>query len=274
MEDITSEEVEVIETEEADTAEPGLLDDGAEQKAQETKQKASAMGWVPEDQFRGDKSKWVSAEEFVRRGENEMPILRERLDFALKKQADQDRVIQDLVNLNSTTEKRAYERALKNLKKEQLEAVQLGDVDKFSEINEEIEELQSAQIKAPEQKAPANPIYDDWLSNNAWFKPESGDRVSRYANSIYEDIARENPLASYRQVLDAVAKETKERFPEKFTNQRRTEAASVQRVAGNGGKPKSRFGSLSQEARDAFDRFTKQGVKMDKEEYARQVLED
>ena len=49
------------------------------QHGDDTESRARAMGWVPKDQFRGPAENWRDAGEFVRRGEEELPILRERL---------------------------------------------------------------------------------------------------------------------------------------------------------------------------------------------------
>lgn len=39
-------------------------------------QEARQMGWVPQDEFKGDKAKWVGATQFVEHGQKVMPILR------------------------------------------------------------------------------------------------------------------------------------------------------------------------------------------------------
>ena len=52
---------------------------------EEIEQKAKAMGWSPQEEFRGDPDKWIDAAKFVARGENIMPILKENLDRALEK---------------------------------------------------------------------------------------------------------------------------------------------------------------------------------------------
>ncbi|MDE2106523.1 MAG: hypothetical protein KGL39_55425, partial [Patescibacteria group bacterium] len=43
---------------------------------QTVEERAGAMGWVPQEKFRGDPEKWVDAETFVQRGEQVMPILK------------------------------------------------------------------------------------------------------------------------------------------------------------------------------------------------------
>lgn len=47
---------------------------------QEVEQEARKMGWVEEELWKGDPDKWRPAEEFVERGKNIVPILRDRLE--------------------------------------------------------------------------------------------------------------------------------------------------------------------------------------------------
>lgn len=37
---------------------------------------ARQLGWVPQEEFRGDQSRWVDADSFVKRGHEVMPILK------------------------------------------------------------------------------------------------------------------------------------------------------------------------------------------------------
>ena len=43
---------------------------------EEVEQKASNLGWVPKEEFRGDPERHVSAERFLERGEKELPLAR------------------------------------------------------------------------------------------------------------------------------------------------------------------------------------------------------
>ena len=69
-----------------DIAAPEVIADvPSEQTAEE---KAAAMGWAPQDQWRGPPGKWVDADTFLKRGENNPRILRERLDATEKRHAE------------------------------------------------------------------------------------------------------------------------------------------------------------------------------------------
>ncbi len=42
----------------------------------EVETQALAMGWIPEEKFRGDKAKWVDAETYVERGQTYLPFIK------------------------------------------------------------------------------------------------------------------------------------------------------------------------------------------------------
>ena len=48
--------------------------------SEEVEVKARNMGWLEKDEFKGDPELWTDAAAFLERGENIMPILKERLD--------------------------------------------------------------------------------------------------------------------------------------------------------------------------------------------------
>ena len=48
-----------------------------ERRAQvEVQNRARIQGWVPKEEFRGDQQKWITADEFVKRADHMMPILK------------------------------------------------------------------------------------------------------------------------------------------------------------------------------------------------------
>lgn len=71
------------------SAETENEDTNTDQGNEEVEQEARAMGWVPQDEFRGDKSKWVDAEQFVEHGRKVMPILKK----------NNQQLIQDMASL-------------------------------------------------------------------------------------------------------------------------------------------------------------------------------
>ena len=65
--------------EEATVIEPDAAVTSEHVDSDEDVARARRMGWIPKDEYGGKPDNWRSAKDFIERGENEMPILRERL---------------------------------------------------------------------------------------------------------------------------------------------------------------------------------------------------
>jgi hypothetical protein len=170
---------------------------------------AREMGWRPKEEFRGDPEKWVDASTWVSRGENFIPILR----------ADRDRTKQKLdeVGLELKTTKdllQASQEAIENLKKFKDEmtlqrvkdakrevlqrlrdARDAGDIDKELKLQEELNDLRTAEADAKTKPAsapapapapaaaPMTQLPPDvveatkaWEGRNPWFKESARKR--------------------------------------------------------------------------------------------------
>src|ERR1035437_4183631 len=126
---------------------------------------ARDMGWVPKDEFRGDESKWVSAEQFVDHGRHVMPILRKNNERLL---ADQQGMKAQLRQLTaeleaakedfSTLEEFHSEevtRRVAETRKELLTQIKAakreGDVDTEVDLTDQLQRLNSANTDAEDE---------------------------------------------------------------------------------------------------------------------------
>jgi len=242
----------------------------------EVEEKARRMGWVKEDNFKGDKDKWVSAEKFVERGETELPIMRERMKkldgtvvglrktiSSMKKTFGEFREYQ-----NSVTEK-AYEKALKDITRKQRIAIEDGDVESFDEMEEEkknlVLEVQNEIGQVDDKKTEGEEEFDVWLADNEWF--DKNKKLRNYAAKMSDIIADETGLMG-TDLYNEVKKETQNRYPEAFGKTKKTRASAVE----SGGetppsKKKQTFGNLPNSAKEACSRFIKQIPGFTKEEF-------
>src|SRR3990167_10980336 len=128
-----SQEDEVTETEEVEEVEESPEEESPDVKEpDEFEPRAKRMGWVPEDQFRGEKSRWVDAKTFVEKGENELPILRERLrraDEGLKELGEVKETLKNFQGYMTKVEERAFVRAKAEIESKRQEAKEAGDFD-------------------------------------------------------------------------------------------------------------------------------------------------
>ena len=269
------------------TEETSGADEAAQQAQAATEARAKRMGWVPEDDFRGPKENWVDAETFIERGENELPILRER-NRALDKRLESTEAA--LTEVNQTlkefkghytrVEQRAYDRAVADLKAKQRQAVEDGDAEAFDAIDQEIEDLRkeatpakpkgedtTTTTTAPDpEKAPD---FVAWKTENPWYDTDLDMAV--YADQAAATLSRQQPDLKGKAFFDKVTEAVRGRFPDKFSNPRRRDAAHVEGAGdagggGGGGGGGKTYADLPPEGKAACDRFVKQGL-MTKEQY-------
>ena len=230
--------------------------------------KARAGGWVPKDEWRGDPERWVDADTFVERGENIVPILRERTDSLTKKVLELERGLKQFAEYHSKVEQRAYERALAQVKKEMKEAVKVGDEEAFDHAQKQYEQLATTYKPQPEQHQGDSPEFLEWKEDNGWYGVD--ERLTAAANGLAELIASKNPGLKGKAFLKEVERQLKEEFPHKFQNARQNAPAAVHGGGENGGvKPNGKgYRDLPPEAKSMCDGFVKQGL-LTREQYVK-----
>lgn len=226
--------------------------------------KAKAMGWVPKEEFRGDPTRWTDAQAFVERGENILPVLKERLDHVIKENKEIKEAQKEFLDYHKKTAKREYDRALQTVQQRKLDAVQDADVDGYQKAEQEERELlkESPPVKQNEPK----PEFVDFLKNNDWYQSDPDMRA--YADNMGVFISSTKNL-EYGDVLKEVEKEVKARYPGKFQNQRRESADSVERSPDTGlpVKQGKTFNDLPADAKAACEKFMRNIPGFTKEQY-------
>lgn len=245
----------------------------------EIEEKARKMGHVPKDQFKGDPDKWVDAQTFVERGENHVPILRKQIARQQEKLDALNKTIKEFSEYHTKTEQRAYERAYKELKAAQIQAVANADQTAFVELDQQISELQAEaatkvipQVKDEAKEPEQHPDFVPWQASNSWYGKDK--EMSEYADAIGAYIARTKPGYSYSEALKETTEKVKKEFPDKFTNPKRNSAASVESSQPSTKKGGKTFADLSKEQRTIWERWNRDGIKITKEEYVKSQFED
>ena len=241
---------------------------------------AKAMGWVPEDDFKGDKSMWKDAEAFVKDGYEILPILRERtkkmaltMDATNQKLSKTESLLKTLTDHHKKTEESAYQRALKTLKTEQRQAVADNDLEKFDAVDKQIETLEKPVIETPAEE---QPDFLAWKGENAWYSQRND--MANYADTIAEYVQKQNPTLKGKPFFDLVTNEVKARFPDQFENPNKAKPNIVESGSGDNdtggtksGKKKT-YGEMDQQAKDSCDSLVRAGV-MEKDQYVKEYWE-
>lgn len=243
---------------------------------------AMETGWAPKDDWRGDEEAWVDAPAFIRQG-------RENLKSSLAKQ---DKQLEGMESLKGTvaefkehmenTDKRAYDRAIKDLKAKQREAVEEGDTEVYDSIQEEIEDIDkevvASQPKKTEDRPPRDPVFDAWIPDNKWYNGKSNDDVfltGRANAEVAPTIATTFPeIVGTREYYDKISEQLRKDYPDRFGKSSRTRPAAVEGAGTGGGeKPsegKKSYADLPQDAKEICDRFIGEGLVKDKDAYVSQ----
>jgi hypothetical protein len=268
----------------------------ADQEAQavneQTQKEARIFGWVPKEEFRGSEDDWVDAEVFVKRGKEINPILRKNNELLMKRLDEKAKEIDSIkasveefkAFQQESFERKAaeYEVQIAQLKTQKREAIAAGDGDLVVDIDDQIDSLKDAQKEAKaeaKKKAeepakteaqvsiPNDPDLQSWLGRNQWF----GDDIemTNVANGLGESVRRQFPHLSGRAFLEKLDEKIVEYFPHKSLGKKAKGSAvdSTGNVRGGTTSGKKSYDNLPDDARQACDRFIKQGWIKSKQEY-------
>ncbi len=268
--------------------EPEVLeDDGVEERAKR-------MGWKPKGEY-DNRGHYMDAAEFVKKGEEDLPVLRARLrrmddNFSkvLSELADNKQVLNDFREFATRGEQRAYERARRELTEKRDAAVTHADTETFKATQQEIDALDKDAAKLGEARAqtapspttqqPAaaagnravDPATQAWIDANPWFFADP--QLHRAAKAIDADILGAAPGIPVDERLATVKAEVMRIYPDKFKNPLREKAAAVATPSGGGERRKrgeKSYDDLPPEAKKACDKFVKTIPKYTREDYVK-----
>lgn len=252
--------------------EEGAASAAAETGARDFDAEAREHGWVPKEEFKGDESRWVDAETFMKRADEMMPLLKAQRD-RLKREVEQ--LKKDFKRANSHMEgieKRAYERALADLEEKHKNAVEAGDLKAATEAVKEIRELKPVANDERDPavlKQQAEEALDAFREENPWYDKANLAAASEteQLGRIYWDRMVDKNIALTKTMAPAdffahVTELTKEKYPALFAKAPRQKPASA--VEGTtrgkpGGTSKS-WDNLPPEAKSSFERMQGRGL--------------
>lgn len=189
----------------------------------EVEQRAIDKGWNPNGKR--------DAETFLEFGE-----VIDKLNATAKENAKQRETIKLMLDKFQTKEKRAYEKALKDLQQQRADAVADGDVQKFSEIEKQLQEvndeIKSFSDPAKEREDSLKQAADDFANRNkAWYNLDTTENYIMRQEAISEDerLATLYPNMEISERLRLVEKAIRDRHPNHvaFVNPRRETAVAA-----------------------------------------------
>lgn len=223
--------------------------------------RARAMGWKPEAQYRGPPGRWLPAKEFVLKGENELPVLRDQLRRLQARMARADTSAAEMATLRqqlSETQqtlqemrglvKGSYERGRaaerQALEAAQDEAAANGNTQEVRRIRQELREMDAeekppaANPNAPPPPPPKSPEVLAFEAQNPWIGKDP--YLTKQIITAHELVMKRHPgmnLASQLQLAkQKVVKDNPEMFADELGGMTDEEVAAA-RAAARGQRP-------------------------------------
>lgn len=206
----------------------------------DVEKRARDMGWVPENEWKGEppRNGFKSAEDYVKYGEEMLPIVRSQL----KRAETQNTELRDRVSKMETEHRETIKRiermssvALAEQRK-QIEAhyterkeaaVEVGDKEAFRKadkeekeaikaIDEKLAESAEDKDKKTNGQIPASvqQTLDAWMDENRWFGAD--EEAKGWATGYHGKLLKEKPGLTLRENLNLVSEQARKRFPELF----------------------------------------------------------
>ena len=259
-----SEENEVIENENTDEI---SVEDRARQ-----------LGWHPKEEYKGDPERHLSAEDFIKRGEEELPLLRSNLrkiqDDLAKQQKEFQQTTAEFKEWHESSVRQAkveaYERAKAEIEAKKLQAVEDGDRDAYEAATKEESKLKAPdEPKKEEPKAnDPDPAFNEFVKSNPWYTeyPE----LAVEADSIGVNLWQSGKFKSTSEVMEQVSKSIQRKYPHYFTNPQRSAEPAVNEEGDPGSSRRTKaksYDNLPKAAKEACDRFIRLGMISSKQEY-------
>jgi len=266
--------------------EPVVLESAA---TPEQQKEAEAMGWIPPTRYKGEADRFVDADEFIKRGETVLPIVKEQnkrlraeLDTVRAESrsvaealAQATKAINEIEVRHSVDKQKAVEAAKREVKAQLRAASEAGDHEGVAELTEKMVELNAATEEPPKKLTtppPAAAIPQeilDWGVENSWFNTDRAK--TNLALGIAEELRAKGETSTGRAFFDKVAEITNRRYRSDDDIAPPTPKVDGGRNgSGNGGtgsEPRNSksFASLPAEAKAACDADAKQFVGANKQ---------
>jgi hypothetical protein len=237
----------------------------------ELETEARALGWKSPDEWQGDiPAGYIdNPERYLQRAESFTPFkkLKERLDEVARMSEKTQEAL-------SKTFQREMQTRMAQLQEQKVKAVEVGDVAEFQRLEKQQAELskEAAPQAKPQDAVPPDhrSAIDQWRVGKDWFQK---DKVRTTAAVEFYGEAQQQGLSDPKAILAYVD----QKMAGTFADLAPKAALSAPVEAGltfGGNAVASGFEKLPKDAKDAFQRFVKQGLFQDTKEGRAAYAED
>lgn len=248
----------------------------------EVQTQAQRLGWIPPERYKGDPERFVDAEEFLRRGEEVLPIIKKQkaqLESDVGRLSGEVSHLKEIITKNQeamaaleeyhTSEtKRKVAQVRKELKSEIMRASEAGDhaalaeaTDQLSQLNEKVEDTETPALRKPAAAPPPQSLDPDfvaWAEDTGWYGTDR--RRTALANAVALELREGGEKSKGRDFLDLVAAEVEKELPVRRRTPPNPEKVSGGRPGNGSGGGRKAYADLPPEAKSACDSFADQLV--------------
>jgi len=190
-------------------------------------QRARMQGWVPKEDFRGDKDRWITADQFVERADNMMPILKSvnkklesklaEIETELKAQKE---LTKKMIKIHGKYSQETYDSKVAEIELQKEQAVADGDVDLYKNLSERQKKITAPEVvDIPDEdtKQQDHPEISRWKDENKhWYGKDA--ELTEYADIIANRLGAKGHSYKEYDFCEAVKSKVKTMFPDKFKN--------------------------------------------------------
>ena len=197
----------------------------------EVEDRAMKQGWLPKEKFRGNPELWRPAEEFVRRADEMMPIMKatnkrleDKISHLESRDLERQKTLDRILTMQAKHSKAEYEEKVSRIESEKLSAISEGDTAKYLELDRKARDIPQPDDVIQPNREEMHPAAKQFFEDNSdWW--ESDPDLTEYAKYIGDKLANEKHPSAMIGNEPAFFREVKERlektFPEKFPNPNR-----------------------------------------------------
>lgn len=250
--------------------------------APEVQQKAESLGWIPPTRFHGEPEKFVDADEFIRRGEEVIPIIRKTNEGlrqeliaagdrykALEAKLDAAHLaIEEIQERSAAETARKVEAARAEVKAQLAEAMKEGDHSGAAELTEQLTKLNAAEAEAQptkQVKKEEPPVFTpepwlvQWNQENDWYGKDR--RKTGLFNGIAQELRDQGETRTGKGFLDMVLVEMNKTIGSGEPQGSKVEGSRNGASGGAGAGPRGKtYADMPAEARAACDADAKRFV--------------
>lgn len=253
----------------------------------EDEAEARLFGWKSRDEWKGDRPPNFSDDpkEYLGKIHNSRPfkVMNSRIEQITKQYEDQFARLNGMASQTLKAQQEQHQAQIASLKRQQRQAVEHADPDRYDQLDKAIDHLQKNAPQAAPEPPPQNQLppeqqreLDAYRESpqGKWLEDQQMAQTAATMLDHRPDIRALGPTAQLR----FAEQEMRRLYPEKFEQPKPTPAPkpNVQRVDGgglaSGAQPGGRFAGLPAAAKQQFKAFVADGIFTDtkegREEYA------